>query len=409
MTRLPIIIVGGGIGGMCAALALNQMGFSSVVLEQADKFREIGAGIQLCPNVFKMFEVLGIKKIMTEIAVFPNNLIYLDGLTGDVFLKVPLGKEIQSRFNYPYGVYHRQELLQVLINECHQCSLIKLIASSRVIDFEETDESIIVKTAQGTTFKGEALIGADGLWSVIRDKIVGDGKPTFTGHVCYRGVLKVDDVPERLRPNDVYHWVRPEAHLVHYPIGSKGYFNIVAIFSTHRAHSIEDTAGDPEELYEHFADSQPQMLELLSRVDSSRMWMLCDRDPIKEWSRGRIVLIGDAAHPSLPYLTQGAGMAIEDAVVLSRKIFAHNRDYPAAFKSFQKERYLRTGYVQLLSRCYGDIHHLTGVARELRNYLISKRTVQENYDWLAYMYDGIEIHQEKITLTHISGQFHEKI
>jgi salicylate hydroxylase len=389
--KLPIIIVGGGIGGLTAALALSKQNISSILLEQAPQFRETGAGIQLCPNVFKMFDYLNITAPMTEIAVFPDNLIYVDGITGERFLTVSLGAELISHFHYPYGVFHREELLRALVKECKKSHLVQLVTDTRVIQVEQDEHKVYAKTEKGETYEGEALIGCDGIWSVVRNYVLGPEKVRVSGHVSYRGVVPLDCLDKRLCPNDVVHWVRDNCHLVHYPIGSKGLFNIIAIFQTENDYPADDTVGNPEELKERFKGSQPEILQLLEKINMERKWMLCDRDPVSNWSRGRITLLGDSAHPTLPYLTQGAGMAIEDSVVLAKKIVDFDRNYEAAFDAYQKERYLRAGYVQLFSRAYGETHHSSGVARELRNFLISKRTAEENYEWLGKIYKGIEV------------------
>lgn len=391
MEKDPFLIVGGGIGGLSAALSFAQKNLPTLVLEQAPQLRETGAGIQLCPNVFKMFDYLGIVKPITEIAIFPDNLVYVDGINGYRFLTISLKEELLKRFKYPYGVFHREELLKTLSNECAKHPLIKIITDARVVEVEEQDKRVSVKTEKGLVYNGKALIGCDGLWSVVRKEIEGDLPPRFTGHVAHRGVVHKSQVPERLRPNNVVHWVRDNAHLVHYPIGKQGLFNIIAIYHTKENYAADDIQGNPQELKEKFSGSRPEILELLDHINTSRKWLLYDRDPIKKWSKGKITLLGDAAHPTLPYLTQGAGLAIEDAVVLSNKIIKYKEDYPKAFREYEEERYLRAAYVQLFSRAYGEAHHSSGVARELRDALIAGRTLEENYEWLGTLYRGIEV------------------
>lgn len=386
-----IIIVGGGIGGMTLSLALAQKNIPSIVLEQAPVFRETGAGILLCPNVFKMFDYLGLKETMEGIASFPKHLIYADGLSGFEFFNVEMGQAIVEQFHYPYGSFHREELLRALITACQKYSMIQLVTSARVIDVDQDGSKVFARTEKGETYSGEALVGCDGLWSLVRKKILNDGEPRFSGHITHRGVVEMEKLSNHLKPNNVVHWDLPDAHLVQYPIGKKGLFNIVAVCQTSKPRQASESAGDPEELKERFKEAQAPVQELLQYVDTSRLWMLCDRIPVKEWSKGRITLLGDAAHPTLPHLTQGAGMAIEDAVVLARKMELNRGNWEKAFQEYQENRYLRTAQVQIFSKAYGEIHHAHGVARELKNYLVSKRTKQENYDWLGMMYKGIEI------------------
>lgn len=386
-----ILIVGGGIGGMTLALSLAQKGIASQVLEQAAVFRESGAGILLCPNVFKIFAHLKIAPKMTQIASFPEHLIYADGLTGKEYLKVTMGEAIIDQFGYPYGSFHREELLRALIEESQKYPQVKLIPSAKVVQIQDLGEQVRAVTEEGTVYTGSCLVGCDGLWSLVRKMVLNDDPPRFSGHITHRGVVEVDKLSPLLRPNNVVHWDLPDAHLVQYPIGKKGWFNIVAVCQTYKQRPLEDTQGAPDELQERFQNARPEILELLRHVDTSRHWKLLDRLPCKEWSLGRITLLGDAAHPTLPHLTQGAGMAIEDAAVLANKIELHGRNYPKAFQDYQESRYLRTAQVQIFSKAYGEAHHAHGVARELRNYLISQRTPQENYEWLGMVYKGIEI------------------
>jgi salicylate hydroxylase len=387
--KMPVIIVGGGLGGLTMAIALAQKDIPSIVLEQANEFRETGAGIQLCPNVFKIFDRLNIIDSICEISVFPDNLVYIDGINGHRFLEVPLGDTVKKYFKYPYGVFHRVELLLALVKECRKYPIIQLVTGARIIDVVEKENSVVAKTEQGVEYEGEILIGCDGLWSIVRNFIVGEESPRFTKHVAHRGVVSLKNVDPKLCPNNVVHWVRDDSHLVHYPISTQGMLNIIAIYQTEHPYSPTDIESNPKELHEKFEGSQPEILELLKHINFSRKWQLYDRDPIKNWSKGRSVLLGDSAHPTLPYLTQGAGMAIEDAYVLSNLLTEYK--YPEAFKRYEEERYLRTSYVQLFSRAYGHSHHSSGVARELRNFLISRRTEEENFEWLSHIWSGIEV------------------
>jgi salicylate hydroxylase len=386
----PFIIVGGGIGGMTLGLALAKKNIPSLVLEQAPQFRETGAGILLCPNVFKMFDYLGISEQMTAIACFPDALIYADGLSGFEYIKIPMGKEVVTRFKYPYGSFHREELLRALVKECQQSPLITLTPAARIVGFEEKNERVFATSDAGITYEGTALVGCDGLWSLVRNYIIENEKPRYSGHVTHRGVVAIDKVPEHIRPNTVIHWDLPNAHMVQYPMGTKGMYNIVAVYKSVKPHQFEDTKGDPEELFERFEGARPEIQQLLAHVDTTKLWLLCDRKPVSHWSKGRMTLLGDSAHPTLPHLTQGAGMAIEDAVVLAEKVSASNGHYEAAFQAYEKERYLRTAFVQYFSSFYGNLHDADGIARDLRNEFISKMSLEEKYTWLGKLYNGIE-------------------
>ncbi|SAL72891.1 salicylate hydroxylase [Caballeronia peredens] len=385
-TAQPVLIVGGGIGGLAAALALAAKGRSVHLLEQAAEFREIGAGIQLGPNVFRMFDRLGVTDAIRQLAAFPSRLVMMDALSGEEVTGIALGDAFVERFKHPYALIHRSDLHAVLANACMASPLIRMTTAQKVTGFDETENGVVVTTQSGARHEGIALIGADGLWSSVRQWLVGDGKPRVSGHIAYRGVLPIEQVPEHLRSNTMTLWAGPKNHLVHYPLRGGKLFNLVAVFHSDRYDEGWDTRGDPEELHRRFEGTQPQVQELLSRVETWRMWVLCDRDPIKHWSRGRVTLLGDAAHPMLQYMAQGACMAVEDAVCLADQIEAHGDDVQQAFKSYERERYLRTGRTQLMARLYGEVYHASGVARELRNNMLRGRTSQQAYESLEWLY-----------------------
>jgi len=381
-----VLIVGGGIGGLAAALALAHQGIASQVIEQAPEFKEIGAGIQLGPNVFRMLDVLGLTTPVSALAVFPNNLIMLDSISGEEVTRIPLGDAFRRKFTHPYALIHRADLHKVLLEACRGSGLIRLDASEKVVEVDETGDGIVAHTESGKAYRGAALIGADGLWSTIRQMVVGDGKPNVAGHITYRAVLPTSEMPEKFRWRDMVLWAGEKVHLVHYPLRTGELFNLVAVFHSNRYEEGWDSYGDPTELHERFAKTCEPVRTLLNKIESWRMWVLCDRPPIEEWSRGRITLLGDAAHPMLQYLAQGAGMSIEDAVCLADRVVAANGDYAAAFRAYQQARYLRTGRVQIMARVYGEFYHASGVAKELRNTMLSSRTPEDAMAGMAWLY-----------------------
>src|ERR1700734_3026576 len=381
-----VIIVGGGIGGLTAALALSRKGIPSQLIEQAPEFKEIGAGIQLGPNVFWMFEALGLIEPISALAVFPNNLIMMDSVTGEEVTRIPLGDAFRRKFHHPYALIHRADLHKVLLEACRQSSLIRLDASQKVVKVDETGDGIAVQTESGKAYRGSALIGADGLWSTIRQMVVGDGKPKPAGHITYRAVLPRSEILEQYRWNDMGFWAGEKVHFVLYPLRTGELYNLVAVFHSDRYEEGWDSFGDPAELHERFAKTCEPVRALLNKIESWRMWVLCDRPPIKEWSRGRITLLGDAAHPMLQYLAQGACMSIEDAVCLADKVVAADGDYAVAFQAYQQARYLRTGRVQIMARIYGEFYHASGVAKELRNMMLSSRTPEDAIAGMEWLY-----------------------
>ncbi|MFY9899564.1 MAG: 3-hydroxybenzoate 6-monooxygenase [Xanthobacteraceae bacterium] len=381
-----VLIVGGGIGGLTAALALARQGIPSQVIEQAAAFKEIGAGIQLGPNVFRMFKQLGLIEPISALAVFPKNLIMFDSITGEEVTRISLGDAFRKKFHYPYALIHRADLHNVLLEHCRKSNLIKLDAGQKIVDIDEASGAVTAKTANGKAYRGAALIGADGLWSTIREFVVGDGKPKPAGHITYRAVLPTSEVPEQYRWWNMGFWAGEKVHFVLYPLRTGELYNLVAVFHSNRYEEGWDSYGDPAELHERFAQTCAPVRALLNKIESWRMWVLCDRPPVKEWSKGRITLLGDAAHPMLQYLAQGACMAVEDAVCLADKAVEMDGDYAAAFRAYQEARYLRTGRVQIMARVYGEFYHAGGVAKELRNIMLGLRTPEDAMAGMEWLY-----------------------
>ncbi len=384
----PILISGGGIGGLAAAYALARQGFAVRVFEQSPEFREVGAGIQLGPNVFRMFEKLGLKDEMLADAHRPPAQEMRDALTGKLITRIPLGDEFVKRFGQPYGVTHRADIHGTFLKACQSSNLITLETSRRVDAYEDHGDRITVTLNNGETVTGEALIGCDGMWSKIRDRIVGDGKPRVSGHIAYRAVLKRDEVPDDLWRPDVVLWAGPRTHFVHYPLRRGELYNLVAVFHSDRYEEGWNAEGAKDVMWQHFKMQVPQVTRLLERIETWRMWVLCDREPVKTWSAGRATLLGDAAHPMLQYLAQGACMATEDAVILAEKAAAKRDDLAGAFEDYQQARYLRTGRTQIMARVYGEFYHARGVAAELREMALAPRTPQQSYDGIAWLYGG---------------------
>ena len=385
---LPYIIIGGGIGGLACALALARKGFRSLLLEQAAEFGEIGAGIQLGPNVFRMFDKLGITDRVRKLAVFPEYLMMRDTITTDVVTKINLDETFLARFGNPYAVIHRADLHRALLEACAECpEFITMRTSQKVTAMDDKGDQVVVSTESGETYEGAAIVGADGLWSIVRQKIVGDGKPVVSGHITYRAVLPTSEVPEELRAWAMIIWAGEKTHLVQYPMRGGELYNLVAVFHSDKFVEGWDSYGDPAELHERFAKTCEPVRTLLGKIESWRMWVLCDRPPIRDWSKGNITLLGDAAHPMLQYLAQGANMAIEDAVCLARKIELSKGDTQGAFLAYQKERYLRTARVQLTARLYGEAYHASNATRDLRNAVLGARTQKEAMESMAWLYD----------------------
>jgi salicylate hydroxylase len=382
----PILIAGGGIGGLAAAYALARKGFPVRVLEQASEFKELGAGIQLGPNIFKAVDKLGLKDALLADVWQPGALEMRSALTGAQVARIPLDQRFIDRFQQPYAVTHRADIHAVFLKACQGNNLVTLETQRQVEGFAQENGGVTVTLTTGERISGRALIGCDGMWSKIREAIVGDGKPRVSGHIAYRAVLKRDEVPADLWHPDVILWAGPRTHLVHYPLRRGELYNLVAVFHSDRYVEGWNAEADAGVLWAHFKGQRPEVLRLLERIETWRMWVLCDREPVKDWSKGAVVLLGDAAHPMLQYLAQGAGMATEDAVALAEKVAGEPHDLPAAFRSYVQQRYLRTARVQIMARVYGDFYHARGPTAELRDQMLAGRTAEQSYDGMAWLY-----------------------
>ncbi len=389
LSRKPYLIAGGGIGGFAAALALARKGIESVVIEREDELREAGAGIQLGPNGFRMFDTLGVTDAIQANAVFPDALVMRDALDGSEVTRVPLNTaEFSKRFEFPYGVIYRPDIHNCFINAAKATGKVDIQLGIKVEAYQDDGNHVSVSLDNGSTFAAGALIGADGLWSRVREAIVADGQPRVSGHIAYRAVLPEAEVPEVNHTNEVVLWAGPKTHLVHYPLHRGDIFNLVSVFHSDAYEEGWDIYGDIDELNERFAGQRPEVLNMLDKIESWRMWVLCDRDPVKNWSKGRVTLLGDAAHPMLQYLAQGACMATEDAVCLAHHAAANN-DAADAFLAYQADRYLRTARVQMTARLYGDIYHAAGPVAELRQMMLSGRSAEQAYNGMSWLYSGV--------------------
>jgi 3-hydroxybenzoate 6-monooxygenase len=393
MSSKPVIIVGGGIGGMAAAVALSRIGLPSLVMERASELGEIGAGVQLGPNAFRALDILGVLDQVSANAVFVEDFVMMDAVSSEPVFRLEFGEEFRGRFRYPYAVVHRADLHRALLQACEASDAVAFATSATVTDVRQTGDDVYVATAGGEEVAGCAVIGADGLWSCVRQRIVGDGRPRVSGHVAYRAVVPADTVPQDMRWNSSSIWVGPRTHFVHYHLRGGDLYNIVATFHSDQYVEGWNERGDRDEILVAFADFPAGPKSVLELPTDWRRWVLCDRDPIERWSEGRIALLGDAAHPMLQYYAQGAAMALEDAICLAAEIERAACDFETAFQAYQHSRFMRTGRVQLTARFIGDwIFHASGVQRLLRNEMLGARTRQQFYDGFRWLY-GYELPQ----------------
>jgi salicylate hydroxylase len=385
----PILVAGGGIGGLSAALGLAQKGRSVIVLEKAPSLGEIGAGIQLGPNAFHCFDYLGVGEAARAMAVYIDKLRLMDAISGEEITHIDLGASFRERFKNPYAVVHRGDLHGVLLKACHDSDRIELRVSSEVVAYDQDDISVTVRLGSGERVTGSALIGADGLWSAVRKQVVGDGAPRVSGHTTYRSVIPTERMPEDLRWNAATLWAGPKCHIVHYPLSGWKLFNLVVTFHND---APEPVAGKPVSLdvvMKGFTHVNERAQKIIQHGSDWRLWVLCDREPVENWVDGRVTLLGDAAHPMLQYMAQGACMAMEDAVCLSHTMAEYPDDLDKALEAYRSRRVLRTARVQLQSRAMGEhVYHPAGAHAALRNEIMRSKTSDSWYNDLAWLYGG---------------------
>ena len=384
---LPVIIAGGGIGGLAAALALVRQGFQVTVLEQAPEIGEIGAGIQLGPNAFHAFDALGVGDKARGRAVYTDYMVMHDALDESLVGKIETGEAFRQRFGNPYAVIHRVDVHRSLLEGAQETGKVEFHTNTRIVSIEQ-DEARKTVTAidqNGKRWTGQALIGADGGKSVVRQQYVND-PPRVTGHVVYRAVVDKQDFPQDLQWNAASLWAGPKCHLVHYPLRGGEQYNVVVTFHSRQQDEWGVTDGSKEEVESYFQGICPKARQLIELPKTWRRWATADREPIGTWVFGRATLLGDAAHPTTQYMAQGACMAMEDAVTLGEALRVSHNDWDAALQLYQKNRVTRTARIVLSGREMGRLYHAAGVERLIRNSLWKGRSQERFYDAIEWLY-----------------------
>ncbi|GAB3053144.1 FAD-dependent monooxygenase [Virgibacillus ainsalahensis] len=380
-----LVVVGAGIGGLATALGAAQTGKKVKVLEQAPEIKELGAGIQLAANGTNVLKQLGVLDKISEVSVFPKRLVLMDAYTGKELSALDIGDVYQERYGSPYIVLHRSDLHRILLEACEEHPDIELITNQSVVNIEgEEDPEVEVTAKNGDVHKAAAVIGADGLWSNTRKNFT-DDQPVCSEYVAYRGAIPMEEVTNIGNLDDVYMWIGPDMHVVQYPVRKGELYNQVVVFKSRQYRKeIEHTEdwGTPEEMDEVFSGTCDKVQTALSFISRQKRWPMYDREPIGNWTKGNFTLTGDAAHPMLQYLAQGACQALEDASYMTNMLEKHGDNFKDAFLEFQEERIPRTAFVQENARMWGEIIHNKDEAGILLRDTILKNRAEQDYQFI---------------------------
>ena len=385
--RVPRLVVGGGIGGLATALSLARRGLAVHLLERAEEIAEIGAGLQVGPNASRAMDALGVLDDILPLAVHPRHAVMADAVSGDTLTVLELGATFRDRYGYPYLVLHRSDLLDVLLAQCRASDLITIETGRGVVGADVRADAVTAVCADGSRYETEALVAADGLHSVLRRNVV-DDQPLCSGYAAYRGTMPMEQASRDIAVDDVVLWVGPGMHLMQYPVRRGELYNQVAVFRSPRfsaGHTAQGEWGGPEELDTAFADACPPVREAVSRIGRDRNWAMFDRDPVDSWTNGRLTLMGDAAHPMLQYLGQGACQALEDAVELGHQLERHGPDVDKAFAQYQRARLPKASRCQASARPWGELWHTDDpLTVAVRNRYLGMRRPDDfsELDWL---------------------------
>jgi salicylate hydroxylase len=390
MTDRDVLIAGGGIGGVTAALCLAREGFNVRVFEQAPEFGEVGAGIQLAPNCTRVLHALGLEEALRSVAFLPEGVDMRAWNSGKLLSYSPLGKQVADTYGFPYYHLHRADIMQVLVDAASAHPNVELLADARVEHIERRDDGVTLQ-AGGRTYDGALLVGADGIHSVVRAELFGPEAPTFTGTVAWRGLVPADRLPRGLVRPVATAWWGPHKHFVHYYVRRGELVNCVCVVEK-EGWEVESWSarGDRAELKQDFTGWHETIQVLIDNMDADACfkWALFDRPPMRQWSDGRVTLLGDACHPTLPFMAQGAAMAIEDGAVLAGCVAKHN-DIAASLKHYESLRRERTAGVQDGSRRNAKVFHMSGIKAWLRNHALGERpsAIMER----LYRYNALDV------------------
>ena len=383
---LPVAIAGGGIGGLACALALARHGFRALVLEQAHEFGEVGLGLQVAPNALSVLDALGVGEAAKKNALMIERLLMMDAVTGEEVANMPCGERFRERFGNPYAVAHRADIHGALLDACRAHGLIELRTDCRVTGFDLDGGGVSVTLQSGERVAAAALVGADGVYSNVRKHILNDGAPLHAGAVIYRATIPVAEMPKDLQHPYPTFWAGPGWHVIYYPVRDWSMFNLGGTVVTAQTALDESEDVSPLRVLPSFAGSCATPLRVLRIPKRFRRYVIVHREPVDNWSMGPSTLLGDAAHPMVQYIAQGAAMALEDAICLAGAANECNGDFAQAFRRYQDLRIVRTARVRISSLMMDRLNHAKGVERKVRNSLFEGRTPEEYYDRLAWLY-----------------------
>lgn len=382
-TTHDVLVVGGGIGGVAAGIALAQSGRTVHLVEQASEFGEVGAGLQLGPNAIRSLDRLGAWAPLRDLAVTPRSAMIMHAVTGERLTRIDYGHAFLDRYGYPYVVAHRHDLHDVLVELARVQPRLTLEVNRRVTTVEEGPDFATVTFEDGDVFTAPLVIGADGIRSKVRE-LQDRSEPLFTGQVAYRGTVPMADADLGFDPSDMILWIGPNRHLVQYPVRGGELYNQVAVMESKWHAASREGWGGREELAEVFADSFETVQASLALFDNHEIWPIFDRDPLATWTTPHTVLIGDAAHAMRQYLAQGACQALEDVLVLTHSL-ATEPDQQAAFATYEQRRVAKAAKCQLVARPWGDLWHTEDqLLQVVRDRYFRARTDDDysEFDWL---------------------------
>lgn len=386
-----ILIAGGGIGGLAAALAAGLAGAEVRLFERAPVFTEVGAGVQLGPNVVRCLQAWGLQKALLAAAAFPQALVSRNAMTGEPLARLALGADAVQRYGAAYATIHRSDLHQLLLAATRLQAGVHLNLGCAVDTHEDDGNVVTITTAQGKKIEGDALIGADGVWSRTRQHLLHDGPPHTTGHLAYRALVRQADLPAALRSQQVTAWLGPRLHVVQYPVRGGDALNVVAFVHGTAPEALHgwDHSTNATDLLAALAGTHAELQDLLRVVPHWRLWVMNGRPPVASadaMAQGHVALLGDAAHPMSPYLAQGAGMAIEDAAELARALGMDAIEIPLRLRRYALNRWQRCARVQARAARNGQIFHAQGLVRWGRD--LSMRLLGERLLDVPWLYGG---------------------